>query len=160
MNSVLKVVKSALKLLILWWVVVYDKYKSPRPAVSGFQGRRKSTCAIRWLRSDTRAAFLLYRPWKWLVYTHPHPLWLWLMQANSGWNQGLSGEQGACLCVPFSQMLCSATPCRCAMDFPASSTLCACMSVTNVFCCLLPVAERGLGEGYPWARRPYTGPQN
>jgi hypothetical protein len=37
MNSILKVVKSALKLLILGWVVVYDKYKtallseSPRP---------------------------------------------------------------------------------------------------------------------------------
>jgi hypothetical protein len=59
--------KSALKLLILGWVVVYDKYKtalvsdprhrialidflrpeSPRPAVSGFQGWRKSTHAIR-----------------------------------------------------------------------------------------------------------------
>jgi hypothetical protein len=63
MNYVLEVVKSALKLLILGWVVVYDKYKtalvsdprhrialidflrpeSPRPAVSGFQGQRKST---------------------------------------------------------------------------------------------------------------------
>jgi hypothetical protein len=67
MNPVLKVVKSALKVLILEWVVVYDKYKttlmsdprhrialvdflrpeSARPAVSGFQGRRKSTSAIR-----------------------------------------------------------------------------------------------------------------
>jgi hypothetical protein len=67
MNSVLKVVKSALELLILGWVVVHDKYKtalvsdprhrialvdflqpeSPRPAISGFQGRRKSTRAIR-----------------------------------------------------------------------------------------------------------------
>jgi hypothetical protein len=28
MNSVLKVVKSALKLIILGWVVVYDKYKT------------------------------------------------------------------------------------------------------------------------------------
>jgi hypothetical protein len=30
MNSVLNVVKSALKVLILWWVVVYDKYKTAR----------------------------------------------------------------------------------------------------------------------------------
>jgi hypothetical protein len=28
MNSVLNVVKSALRVLILWWVVVYDKYKT------------------------------------------------------------------------------------------------------------------------------------
>jgi hypothetical protein len=28
MNSVLNVVKSALKVLILWWVVVYDEYKT------------------------------------------------------------------------------------------------------------------------------------
>jgi hypothetical protein len=60
--------------------VVYDKYKtalvsdprhpiapvdflqpaSPRPAVAGFQGLRKSTRAIRWLGSDTRADYLLY----------------------------------------------------------------------------------------------------
>jgi hypothetical protein len=30
MNSVLNVVKSALKVLILWWVVVCDKYKTAR----------------------------------------------------------------------------------------------------------------------------------
>jgi hypothetical protein len=64
MNSVVKVDKSALKLLILGWVVVYDKYKTtlvsaprhrialvdflrPESMVSGFQGRRQSTCAIR-----------------------------------------------------------------------------------------------------------------
>jgi hypothetical protein len=60
MNYVLKVVKSELKLLILGWVVVYDKYKtalvsdprhrialigflrpeSPQPAVSGFRAIR------------------------------------------------------------------------------------------------------------------------
>jgi hypothetical protein len=71
---------SALKVLILWWVVVYDKYKttlvsdprdrialidflrpeSHRPVVSGFQDRRKSTRVIRWLGSDTRAVFLFY----------------------------------------------------------------------------------------------------
>jgi hypothetical protein len=28
MNSVLNVVKSALKVIFLWWVVVYDKYKT------------------------------------------------------------------------------------------------------------------------------------
>jgi hypothetical protein len=28
MNSVLNVAKSALKVLILWWVVVYDEYKT------------------------------------------------------------------------------------------------------------------------------------
>jgi hypothetical protein len=74
MNSVLNVVKSALKLLILGGVVVYDKYKtalvsdpadflwpkSPQPAVPGFQGRRKSTSAIRWQGSDTCAVFLFY----------------------------------------------------------------------------------------------------
>jgi hypothetical protein len=77
MNSVLNVAKSALK-VILWWVVVYDKYKialvsdprqqialvdflrpeSPRPAVLGFQGWRTLTCVIRWLGSDTSAVFL------------------------------------------------------------------------------------------------------
>jgi hypothetical protein len=64
MNSVLNVGKSALKVLILWWVVVYDKNKTvlvsdPRhrialvdflqhetTAVSGFQGQRKSTHAV------------------------------------------------------------------------------------------------------------------
>jgi hypothetical protein len=89
MNSVLKVVKSALKLLILWWVMVYDKYKTALmsdpshwialvdfllPLKAGEnqlvrsggsdRGRRKSTRAIRWLGSDTRAVFLFYRPAK------------------------------------------------------------------------------------------------
>jgi hypothetical protein len=31
-----------------------------RVAVSGFQGRRKTSRAIRWLESDTRAVFLFY----------------------------------------------------------------------------------------------------
>jgi hypothetical protein len=53
-KSVLKLVKSALRLLILGWVVVYDKYKTvlvsdPRHRITlvNFQGQRKSTCAIR-----------------------------------------------------------------------------------------------------------------
>jgi hypothetical protein len=57
MNSVLKMVKSALKLLILGWVAVYDKYKTTlvsdprhRIALVDFlqtESRRKSTRAIR-----------------------------------------------------------------------------------------------------------------
>jgi hypothetical protein len=58
MNSVLNVVESTLKVLILWWVVVYDKYKTARVS-DPRQGRRKSTRAIRLLGSDTRAVFLL-----------------------------------------------------------------------------------------------------
>jgi hypothetical protein len=35
----------------------FENIESPRP--QGFQGQRKSTRAIRWLGSDTRAVFLL-----------------------------------------------------------------------------------------------------
>jgi hypothetical protein len=53
MNSVLNVVKSALKVLILWCVVAYDKYKTalvsdPHHRIALVdQGRRKSTSVIR-----------------------------------------------------------------------------------------------------------------
>jgi hypothetical protein len=88
MNSVLNVAKSALKVLILWWVVANDKYKTalvsdPRhrialvdflqpwkPSTSGFQGWTKSTSAIRWIGSGTRAVFLLYTPSQELSMTH------------------------------------------------------------------------------------------
>jgi hypothetical protein len=71
--------KSALKLLILGWVVVYDKYNRTRvrssspdrtrwfspawkPSTYGLGPSRpeNSTRAIRWLGSDTRAVFLVY----------------------------------------------------------------------------------------------------
>jgi hypothetical protein len=70
MNSVLKVVKSALKLLILGWVVVYDKYKTAlvsdprhRIALVGFlwpESWRKSTRAIRSDSDQTRVRFSYY----------------------------------------------------------------------------------------------------
>jgi hypothetical protein len=93
MNSVLNVIKSAL-IKVLRWVVVYDKYKtalvsdphhrialvdflwpeSPRLAVSGFQGRRKSTCAIRWLADQTRVQFSYYHILSKLRNIHKTPI--------------------------------------------------------------------------------------
>jgi hypothetical protein len=50
MNSVLKVVKSALKLLILGWVVVYDKYK-----IALWSDPRHRIALVDFLRPDTSA---------------------------------------------------------------------------------------------------------
>jgi hypothetical protein len=58
MNSVLNVAKSALKVLILWWVVVHDKYKTALVS-----DPRHRIALVDFLRPESPrpAVFLLYQ---------------------------------------------------------------------------------------------------